>query len=205
MRRRGGWPLAHTHSRDLPSRLAQSCGPTTNRYCWLGAATAPPLQPAGGGRWGRAEQGLAPRAASCGPGFALAPSPQALWATKEGRPHALPLPRIEDTFRKHCISQNKAQPPSAQTSPCPTFQASLMYLQETGYPVREEDRGTGHVCTWPVRLAVTRGGPASHAEPWAKCPKWSRLARPPQPPRPQPGNQPQAPVTVEWRCGRHLL
>lgn len=58
-----------------------------------------------------------------------------------------------------------------------------MYRQETGYPVSEEDRGTGHVCTWPARLAMTPGGPASHAEPWATCPKWSR-------PEPAPSNLP---------------
>lgn len=40
---RGVAPGTHAHG-DLPSRLSQSC-PTTNRYCWLGAATVTAAAP----------------------------------------------------------------------------------------------------------------------------------------------------------------
>lgn len=51
---RGVAPGTHAHG-DLPSRLSQSCSPTTNRYCWLGAATVTTAAPRlrGRGSWGR--------------------------------------------------------------------------------------------------------------------------------------------------------
>ena len=145
---KGGWPLAQVHG-DLLSRLSQSCSPTTDRYCWLGATAAAPCLE-GKGQKGRCPLNLAgltaldlqPSAQLCsGARHPMCPcdhqgglvtSPQTAQAGQR-RPsgnHVSPRTRSSPLWHRPRPAQHSQIPP--------------VYRQETGDTVGggEGDRGT---------------------------------------------------------------
>lgn len=162
---------------DLLSRLSQSCRPTSDRYCWLGAVPSPQLSQAWRGR-GRSGLNLVGLRTLAGrpakhPALRQHGPPWCFVVTEEGWSRALRPLRAEEAFRRPGFPERKSRPfgsdPTAPKMPDPSWVPAEDWVHV--------GTGRGTRCVHLAREAgddVPRGKATRGPEPWAKHPKCSR-------------------------------